>query len=563
MNRLCSILLLLILCSVVYCQTEPEWEWAHQIGGANTDYGLNITTDSFGNSFITGYFIGTTTVGSTILTSSGSADIFITKLDHNGNFLWSRQAGGCYGDVGYGITTDVNGNCYVTGYFTDIATFGNSTLDSHGSWDIFVSKLDTNGNWVWTIQAGGTDSEAGYSISTDDLGNCYISGLFCNTVSFGETTLNGSSSGRMFVAKLGIEGNFIWARDAGTDGMGASISTDNQGNSYLTGCFSHYAYFGPIVLHGSGVDMFIAKIDTEGNYLWAKCPYANGVGDSIGNGIDIDSNGNCYVTGFFTGTANFDTLHIESYGVTDILVLKIDPNGNYLWVKTGGGTSEDQGCGIAIDNNGNSYVSGYFKDSATLGTTVLTSNGMKDIFFTKLDSDGNFLWTKQCGGINDDMGYDIDIDDIGNCFVTGYFSGVVTFGMDSLTSCGSNDIFIAKLSTEGSLITDEFNLNNSCLSHLVSAYPNPFQSFTNLKVDLSSWVSSNSKPIQNACVNVYNFKGQKVRSIELNSSQKGEQLSYWDGRDANNTRCSSGIYILHLLVNSKQVSSRKVTLLRK
>ncbi len=98
--------------------------------------------------------------------------------------------------------------------------------------------------------------------------------------------------------------------------------------------------------------------------------------------------------------------------------------------------------------------------------------------------------------------------------------------------------------------------------YTLTAYPNPFQSFTNLKVDLSSYVSGSAKPIQNACVNVYNIKGQKVKSIELNPASKGEQLSYWDGRDANNTRCSSGVYILHLVVNGKQVSSRKVTLVR-
>ena len=96
----------------------------------------------------------------------------------------------------------------------------------------------------------------------------------------------------------------------------------------------------------------------------------------------------------------------------------------------------------------------------------------------------------------------------------------------------------------------------------LTAYPNPFQSFANLKVDLGSYVSGSSKPIQNACVNVYKIKGQKIRSIELNPATKGEQLSYWDGRDANNTRCSSGIYILHLVVNGKQVSSRKVSLVR-
>ncbi|MDD4309565.1 MAG: SBBP repeat-containing protein, partial [Candidatus Cloacimonetes bacterium] len=379
MKQLIILIIAVMVCGVIYAQTE-EWIWAKQAGGTVYDYGQAIATDINGNSYVTGYFYGAATFGSTMLVSSGgSADIFIAKLDSSGNFLWAKQAGGTSFDHGYCISTDSNGNCYVTGYFYGTAIFGATTLTSNGSsgyGDIFIAKLDANGNYLWVKQAGGTSNDIGYGIATDSNGNSYVTGYFAGTATFGTTSL--TSSG--------------------------------------------------------GYDIFIAKLDTNGNYLWAK--KAGGTSTDEGNGIATDSSGNSYVTGYFNGTATFGTTTLTSNGssYSDIFIAKLDTNGNYLWAKNAGGTSGDYGYGISTDSSGNSYVTGYFNGTATFVTTSLTSSGSNDIFIAKLDTDGNYQWAKKAGSASDDYGYGIATDSSGNSYVTGSFLGTATFGSTSLVN---------------------------------------------------------------------------------------------------------------------------------
>lgn len=147
MKRQILVLFFLLFWVFLTAQSE-DWLWVIGAGGANSDRGRAIATDIFGNCYVTGNYSGTTTFGSTTLISSGSDDIFVAKLDTYGNWIWAIKAGGPGVDAGYGIATDPYGNCYVTGYFQGTAAFGNISIVSNGSSDIFVTKLDTNGNWL-------------------------------------------------------------------------------------------------------------------------------------------------------------------------------------------------------------------------------------------------------------------------------------------------------------------------------------------------------------------------------------------------------------------------------
>jgi hypothetical protein len=123
----------------------------------------------------------------------------------------------------------------------------------------------------------------------------------------------------------------------------------------------------------------------------------------------------------------------------------VDSGGNFLWAKRAGGVSSVRGQGIAVDSSGNAYVTGYFQGTAVFGATTLTSAGSNDIYMAKVDSGGNFLWAKRAGGTSYDVGQSIAVDSSGNAYVTGEFVGTAVFGATTLTSAGNSDVFIWKV----------------------------------------------------------------------------------------------------------------------
>ena len=164
----------------------PEFRWARQAAATGGVATRAIAADRLGNSYVTGWFIGTATFGGKTLTSDGEGDIFVAKYDGDGKILWARRAGGSSFDEGAGIAVDVSGNCYVTGYFSGTGTFGGVTLTSRGNGDIVIAKYDSAGNVKWAKAFGGSEEDRGNHIALDGLGNCYVTGFFNSaTATFG------------------------------------------------------------------------------------------------------------------------------------------------------------------------------------------------------------------------------------------------------------------------------------------------------------------------------------------------------------------------------------------
>ena len=206
------------------------------------------------------------------------------------------------------------------------------------------------------------------------------------------------------------------------------------------------------------------------NLEWAT--QAGGLSNESGRGIAVDDDGNSYVTGFFFGTAHFGAggtaASLISLGNSDIFIAKYDDNGDLLWAKQAGGLMGEAGLGIAVDDDGKSYVTGAFTGTATFGAsefneTTLVSNAWNDIFIAKYDSSGNLEWAKQAGNptatFANDEGLGIAVDGSNNSYVTGYFNGTATFGEADaaivLTGAGEDDIFIAKYDGDGNLVWAE------------------------------------------------------------------------------------------------------------
>jgi hypothetical protein len=435
-----------------------------------------VVTDSSGNVYTTGYFQGTVDfdpgAATANLTSAGSSDIFVSKLDSSGNYVWAKRMGSTTNDLANGISVDSSGNVYTTGYFQGTADFdpgaATANLTSAGSADIFVSKLDSSGNYVWAKRMGTTTNDLAYGISVDSSGNVYTTGYFQGTVDFdpGAATANLTSAGSadIFVSKLDSSGNYVWAKRMGgtsTD-IAYGISVDSSGNVYTTGYFQGTADFDPgaataNLTSAGSADIFVSKLDSSGNYVWAK--RMGGTSSDIANGISVDSSGNVYTTGYFQGTADFDpgaaTANLTSaVELADIFVSKLDSSGNYVWAKGMGGTSSDIAYGISVDSSGNVYTTGYFQGTVDFdpgaATANLTSAGSADIFVSKLDSSGNYVWAKGMGGTSSDIAYGISVDSSDNVYTTGYFQGTADFdpgaGVVNRTSVGSPDGFLSKLS---------------------------------------------------------------------------------------------------------------------
>lgn len=244
-----------------------------------------------------------------------------------------------------------------------------------------------------------------------------------------------------------------WATQAGGTGSstyGEAVDIDAQANVYVTGNFTGTANFGstPITSYGSN-DIFTAKYDALGNFQWVR--YAGGTGIDNGKAISIDGSGNCYVAGYFRDTIKFDSGNvIVGSGGYDIFLAKYDASGNLLWVRTGGGSSEDAGSGVALDASGNVYITGKFNGSATFGgLPSLVSAGSSDVFVVKYNSSGTEQWATRAGGSTNyygrgDAGNSIDVDNYGNVFIAGYIAGTANFGTHQITAAGGNDFFMAK-----------------------------------------------------------------------------------------------------------------------
>ena len=491
-----SVFILSLSFSLTSVSTPSAYAWSSAqatvsvFGGATSDVGYSIAVDSLGNVYTTGSFNGTVDfdpgAGVAELTSAGgnaSNDIFVSKLDSSGNFVWAKGLGGTSGDDGFGIAVDSSGNVYTTGSFIGTADFDpaaeTTNLISAGvsERNIFVSKLDSLGNFVWAKGLGGTGADVGRIIAVDSSGNVYTTGYFFSTADFdpgaGTTNLISAGGAEAFVSKLDSSGNFVWAKGLGGNSTdeGYSIALDSSGNVYTTGYFRDTADFDPgagvaaLTSASAGVnEIFVSKLNSSGNFVWAKG--LGGTAADVGRSIAVDSSGNVYTTGYFIGTADFDpgagvanlTSASGSGGTDrDVFVSKLNSSGNFVWAKGLGGTAADESNSIAVDSSGNVYTTGSFNGTVDFdpGTGVenLTSAGGSDGFISKLDSSGNYVWAKSLGDTGFDYVRSIAVDSSGNVYTTGNFNGTVDFdpgaGVENVTSNGSNDVFVLKLTPSG------------------------------------------------------------------------------------------------------------------
>ncbi|HIF16371.1 MAG TPA: hypothetical protein EYQ85_03855, partial [Candidatus Poseidoniales archaeon] len=381
---------------------------------ANEFFAHAIALDSSGNAYITGPFSGGLTFGPHTLGTlhNNDVDIYVAKMNSDGNWIWAVSAGK-QGDTpniqnddrGKDIVVDYSGDIIITGDFAGSATFGNISISGGSYSDIFVAKLNSDGEWQWVAKAGSSVWDVSSSIDTDSSGNSYITGKYGNggstSASFGEHSISYSSggAGSLFIAKLNTTGSWKWAvTSGGSDDMGMGIDVDPLGNVHVTGeTQAATSMLGCSSNSYSGI--FVAKLDTNGTCIWV-----NSVATSFGTGtsIEIDSSGNSYVTGYYRSAGAIFGNTTLSTGTdsnnADIFVGKIDSNGTWLWAVSAGNSQNyyDRSFAIGVDSNGLIYVTGDLHEGSVFGnhSTSITdpSPGQPSVFIAQLSVDGVWNW---------------------------------------------------------------------------------------------------------------------------------------------------------------------------
>jgi hypothetical protein len=436
--------------------SSPSWKWVTSAGGTRYDDGSDIAVDLMGNTYVTGMFIGTATFGNTTFSSPMNYNVYVAKLSPSGTWLWATCTGGYQGPEVYGISVDIGRNIYITGWFCQSATFGNTTLDG-GAGNVYVAKLSPNGAWQWAIcpeLKSGNAWAIGCGVDVDCIGNIYITGWMKGTVLFGNTTLKAPHYDDVFVAKLSPRGIWRWATSADCEtykgkAYGFQIAVDFSRNVYIVGWFYGTVSFNNITLTAQGSqghsDVFVAKLNPRGAWQWATS--AGGEGIDIAFGIALDIKRNIYITGSFTALATFGTTTLTGQPSVDtVFVAKLDRNGAWQWATSAGGALRTEGLCIAVDIHKNVYITGWFEGTSTFGGTTLTCYGDADAYIAKLSSNGSWQWADHAGGpgsLTGTRGITVGIG--GNVFVIGSFQGTATFGGSTLTSKGDADIFVAKI----------------------------------------------------------------------------------------------------------------------
>lgn len=421
----------------------PGWLWAITSNGGNYQYGYALNANPANEIFFTGRIAGTATIGGQTANATGAATVVHGKFDGSGTFAWftatpfsggfdypwgfARDAGDntystgtinsgggvfvqkcdnsgtqVWGNSimsgnpsGNGVAVDGAGNVYMVGGNNGAIDFTVTTLNALGGGsDIFLAKFNSAGTCLWAVGAGGTGYDAARAVTLDQAGNIYVSGGYTGAPTFGSIVPPAAGAyANFFIAKYDPAGTPLWVTTASSAGVAdqawwedVDLTIDSCGNLYVTGHFQNTAQFGGQTITSAGVDdIFVAKYLNDGTLEWVRG--AGGSGTDQGIGISLDKHYDVYITGIFQNAAVFGATTLISAGSTDAFVAKYaNSTGDLVWAQSGGGTTDDNGTGITVDNNGFVYITGSYNGTGVYGSSNITASASGNIFIAKLDT---------------------------------------------------------------------------------------------------------------------------------------------------------------------------------
>lgn len=357
-------------------------------------------------------------------------------------------------DQNYGVSIDVHqSKQYFTGVYKGDLSVGFNSIQGISDDDIYFGKASVDGYTEWIQAINGTAIDRPNKIIADE-DKLFISGIFSDSLYIGNDTLTTIYQKAAFLACFDTLGNYV--KTFHPDAYNIEFQDfviDEDGNLIITGDFYQFFNHGTYSMNViTGLNFFLIKYNlAHDEIIWGT--FASG-SSSIGRKVDLDSDGNIYVTGSYNDQTNFvDTLLTSESGNHNLFVAKFNSNGDKIWVRTAEGFDEVHGYGIVSDAVGNTFVVGEFEGSVSLQGVSMTSAGLYDVLIAKYDTDGSLVWAEQAGGPESDEGYDVEIDANGDIIVLADASTDVTYRGLTIEISGWDEPLLLKIaSSTGELI---------------------------------------------------------------------------------------------------------------
>jgi hypothetical protein len=364
--------------------------WDLPLGAGDDQAVKRVVVDSLGNIVVCGDYLGELDLhdGAGLVSSQGSYDLFLLKLDTDGNHLWSKRIGDPSLQVCRGLALDSQENIILVASLEGSADFGLGELTTAGAGDVVVAKYDPTGVPFWVKQYGGAAQQDAWDVAVDGSDRIVVVGDFLGTLNFDGTVLtaNGSGSEDAFVVRFDPSGGHMFSKGYGqqdTTTFGNSVAVDSFHHIIIAGSFTGSINFGGEVRIADGLaDGFVVRLDGSGNHQWDHTfgdaqwlsPWA----------VTVDNSNNVIVGGEFDGQANFGGSTTHTATDVDAFLAKYAADGTYLWSGNYGGNQDQILQSLATNSQREIIVGGHFDSSIHFGGSMLTSNGA-DMFLAILE----------------------------------------------------------------------------------------------------------------------------------------------------------------------------------
>lgn len=500
--------------------------WAISDGGTGRDYIADIIVDPSGNAYVTGYFTDSTNFDGQKYIAQGGNDIFLAKYDPTGSLQWFQHFGWYANEFTRTLAFDWDGDVLLVGDYQDSTIIGNDTIRSldtlwYGppalTYDVFIVKIDpATGSVKRTYADGWFSSERIYDLEVNGAAQRVL-GVTWHSFSWWQYGQRGKGFHEGMIIALDSSADlhssnnnlrFSMRNHAWGPNFDEAREVEVIGDSLyiLGGTFQDTVYFRDSTIYGLTDfedDIYLTTHDDTAGFVWALTG-GSPAKDRM-TGMVHDPAGNLYVTGTFEGTFTIGGQSTTGVDNLDGFLAKVDKDGNALWVVNLGGDGFDAIEAIDYRAQGDLVVTGYFQGEITLGAQTLTASDSldQDVFVAAIDpSSGAVLWAWQGGGPGIDAGHSIDSDASNNIAVLGTFNSTATFGQTSLTSMGSDDLFVLRMAPDGSVST----LEEQSFASNLTLYPNPATNVVSMAFEIEKAQTIRSM--------VMDLNGQVVRAAE-------------------------------------------------